>query len=59
MDEVIGHTWKGDLSHWNTEVEVSLPGELGVPCIQESWTQSGMSSQATKDPFAVDWLVEF
>lgn len=44
MEEVIGHTWKGDLSHWSIEVEASLPGELGVPCIQESCTQSGMSS---------------
>lgn len=59
MEEVIGHTWKGDLSHWSIEVEVSLPGELGVPCTQESCTQSGVSSQVTKEPFAIGWLVEF
>lgn len=26
MEEVIGQTWKGDLSPWNIKVEVSLSG---------------------------------
>lgn len=58
MEEVIGQTWKGDLSPWSIEVEVSLSGELGVLCTQESCTQSGVSSQATKLQSSCNWLAD-